>query len=274
MAQEKDCASLCPQNICLSTCHVSPALVCFLSYLSNDFTDTHNTLEHDEHLGPDAATISDRVAVSLRQSLLQDASPKIIGTNVIDSEAISPEDFEPRRIEFNRNLGTVPPQVHEGFLRSSLTGDMEEFRKVGADVSYFQSQMHSEYDSAESIADSDLEDGELRKMLASPLYLQNREDHESSRIPIATAKLCALLQKRGASAKRAQADLRKGLLSSSSQGPSCTGETCCMVFIGKQRTAKPTQEFCFQKRVPVKSGKISPLKAIKIICSVRQDLNF
>ena len=26
-----------------STCHVSPALVCFLSYLSIDFTDTHNT---------------------------------------------------------------------------------------------------------------------------------------------------------------------------------------------------------------------------------------
>ena len=50
---------------------------------------------------------------------------------------------------------------------------MEEFRKVGADVSYFQSQMHSEYDSAGSMEDSDPEDGELRKMLASPLYLQN-----------------------------------------------------------------------------------------------------
>ena len=69
---------------------------------------------------------------------------------------------------------------------------MEEFRNVGADVSGFQSQMHSEYDSAESIADSDLEDGELRKMLASPLYLQNREHYESSRMPIATGKLVAL----------------------------------------------------------------------------------
>ena len=103
----------------------------------------------------------------------------------------SPEEFE-----FDRNLGTDPYQIQEGFVSSSLTGDMEEFRKVGADVSYFQSQMHSEYDSAESIADSDLEDGELRKMLASPLYLQNREDYESSRMPIATAKLGALLQKR------------------------------------------------------------------------------
>ena len=52
--------------------------------------------------------------------------------------------------------------------------------------------MHSEYDSAESIADSDFEDGELRKMLASPLCFQNREDSESSRMPIAPGKLAAL----------------------------------------------------------------------------------
>ena len=40
---------------------------------------------------------------------------------------------------------------------------MDEFRKVGVEMSYIQSQMHSDYDSAESAADSDLEDGELRK---------------------------------------------------------------------------------------------------------------
>ena len=65
--------------------------------------------------------------------------------------------------------------------------------------------MLSEYDSAESIADSDLEDGELRKMLSSPLNLQCREDYESSRMPIAPGKPAALLQERGASAKRTQA---------------------------------------------------------------------
>ena len=54
-------------------------------------------------------------------------------------------------------------------MRSSLTGDVGEFRKVGAEMSYIQSQIHSDFDSAESIADSDLEDGEVRKMLASPL---------------------------------------------------------------------------------------------------------
>ena len=50
-------------------------------------------------------------------------------------------------------------------------------------------------------------------MLASPLYIQNREDCESSRMPIARGKLAALLQERGASAKRAQAGSRKSLMS-------------------------------------------------------------
>ena len=66
-------------------------------------------------------------------------------------------------------------------MRNSVTEDMDEFGKVGAEMSYLQSQMHSDYDSAESIADSDLEDGELRNMLASPLYMQSREYCESSR---------------------------------------------------------------------------------------------
>ena len=59
-------------------------------------------------------------------------------------------------------------------------------------MSYFQSQMHSDYDQAESSADSAVEDGELRKVQASPLYLQNREDYESSRMSTATAKPAAL----------------------------------------------------------------------------------
>ena len=40
-----------------------------------------------------------------------------------------------------------------------------------SEKSYLQSHMHFD-DSAESIADSDLEDGELQKMLTSPLYAQ------------------------------------------------------------------------------------------------------
>ena len=108
--------------------------------------------------------------------------------------------------------------------------------------------MHSEYGSAESIADLDLEDGELCKMLASPLYLQNREDHESFRMPIATVKPAAMLQERGASAKRGQADFKEGLYVKFVSGTECTGETCCIVFVWQQRTGKSIQEFCFQKR--------------------------
>ena len=59
---------------------------------------------------------------------------------------------------------------------------MDEFGKVGAETSYLTSEMHSDYDSEESTADSDLEDDELRKMLASPLKRQNREDCKTSRI--------------------------------------------------------------------------------------------
>ena len=72
------------------------------------------------------------------------------------------------------------------------TEDVDEFGKVGAEMSHFQSQMHSDYDSAEIIADSNLEDGELPKMLASPLYTQNREDCEFSRTPVAPGKPAAL----------------------------------------------------------------------------------
>ena len=54
---------------------------------------------------------------------------------------------------------------------------------------YVQSRIHSDYDSAESIADSDLEDGDFRNMLASPLYAYGRgENYGSSQRPIASGK--------------------------------------------------------------------------------------
>ena len=73
-------------------------------------------------------------------------------------------------------------------MRNSITEVVDEFGKVGAETSYLQSQMHSDYDSAEIIADSDLGDGELRKMLDSPLKMQCREDCGSSRMPLAPGK--------------------------------------------------------------------------------------
>ena len=100
--------------------------------------------------------------------------------------------------------------------------------------------MHSEYDSAESIEDTDLEDGELRKMLASPLCMQNREDCESSRMPIGQGKPTALLQERGASAKRTQANLRKSLMPSSSQEPSVPVKPAALFSFGSE---EPDNQF-------------------------------
>ena len=85
----------------------------------------------------------------------------------IDAEAIELEDLDPRRIDLQKNLGTDPYQIQARFMRNSITEDMDEFGKFGAKTSYLQSQTHSDYDSAESIGDSDLADGELRKDLAS-----------------------------------------------------------------------------------------------------------
>ena len=141
--------------------------------------------------------------------------PKSVEIKAIETEAIEPEDFEPRRIELGRNLGTDPYQIQERFMSNDhpypITEGVDEFGKVGAETSCLQSQMHSDYDSAESIAGSDSEDGELRKMLPSPLYRQDREDCESSRKSTALEKPAALLEERGASAKRTQADLGKFL---------------------------------------------------------------
>ena len=54
--------------------------------------------------------------------------------------------------------------------RAPTTEDVEEFSKL-SETSYFQSHMHFD-DSVESLVNSDLEDGELEKMLTSPPYAQ------------------------------------------------------------------------------------------------------
>ena len=72
-----------------------------------------------------------------------------------------------------REAGCVPSERdrHPGGVLGSREPEdhKRNVEKFGAGMSYIQSQMHSDRDSAESIADSDPEDGELRKILASPL---------------------------------------------------------------------------------------------------------
>ena len=201
-------AHLCVITQLSSTCHVSFSLphltlstsTSSLSPTSPIFPTVSPTrtrlLVHDEYLPCDVP----------RQSVGSTQIPSLTGyePKLIETEAVKPEDLKPRKIDLDRNLGTDPYQIPERLMRSNfqnlITEDMDEFGKVGAEMSYVQSQMHSDFDSAESIADSDLEDGELRKMLASPLYVRSREDCESSRIPTASVKLAAMIQGRGASA--------------------------------------------------------------------------
>ena len=119
---------------------------------------------------------------------------------------------------------------------------------------YLQSQMHSDDDSAESIVDSDLEDGELRKMLDSPLYRQDREDCRSSRIPTAPGKPAAMIQERGASAMRTQAG--------SSQEPRATVKPAAMFSSGRKQT-----KVLFSKSADPSNLGRSLLEGNKIICS-------
>ena len=71
-------------------------------------------------------------------------------------------------------------------------------------------------DSVESIADSDLEDGELQKMLASPLYV-----HKASGKPDA---MVVQEREREVSAQHTQADRKESLRSHSSEGQKASGK--------------------------------------------------
>ena len=166
----------------------------------------------------------------------------------IDTEAIEPEDLEPRRIELDRNLGTDPYQLQERLVRNSITEDMDKFGKSWcSDVlppvtDAFRSRLSGEHCRPE--------DGELRKMRASPLFVQSREDCESSRMPIAPERPAALLQGRGASAKRTRADVRKGLMSSSSQEPSAPGKPAAMFSLGSEEPGNQFRSSVFKHADP------------------------
>ena len=98
---------------------------------------------------------------------------------------------------------------------------MEEFGEAGtaglpdlkiSETSHFQSKMHVD-DSVESIADSDLEDGELRKMLTSPLYVQKASEKPDAMV----------VQEREVSAQYTRAERKECLTSHSSEGQKPSG---------------------------------------------------
>ena len=115
----------------------------------------------------------------------------------------------------------VQEKVGEENLRALITEEVEECREIGAvglsdskisETSYFQSQVHLD-DSVESIAEPDLEDGELQKMLTSPLYAQKALERPDAMV----------MQERVVSAQNTQADRKESLRSHSSEGQEALG---------------------------------------------------
>ena len=65
---------------------------------------------------------------------------------------IQSDDMEPRRIELDRKLGTDLHQTMERILahhyQNPFKEETDEIEKVGVEMPYIQSQMHSDYDLA------------------------------------------------------------------------------------------------------------------------------
>ena len=192
--------------------------------------------------------------------------PRKDGTS---TEYPSSTGYEPKRIDLNRIL--VKPQ-------NQINDDLDDIEEIGVKkLSYSQSV----YDSAESIAtppDSGLEDEQLRKTLASPLYIREREENEgqarahhsereslmvqSSRNPQVSGKPDAeCVQKREANALRTQAkhSKRESLMASSSRELevsgkpdamfSCHSESSQNTFSVRDRSNEPGNRFQSSVRI-------------------------
>ena len=74
-------------------------------------------------------------------------------------------------------------------------------------------------------------------------------------MPIATVKPVALSQERGASAKSAQADLRKGLMSGSSQKSSAPEKPAALFSFGNEELGDQFKSFVFRNADPSNVGR-------------------
>ena len=93
---------------------------------------------------------------------------------------IEPEDLEPRRIELDWNLATDPYQIQERFMRNNYQKilSLQMWMNVVKWVPRRPTSSHRSIPILTQRKALHLEDGGLRKMLASPLYRQDREDCE------------------------------------------------------------------------------------------------
>ena len=119
-------------------------------------------------------------------------------------------------------LYDVHEKVGEEDHRAPIIKEVEEFgeiRTAGLPDSKLSEDVlhpiaHDFGDSAESIADSDLEDGELPKMQTSPLYVQTASGKPDAMV----------MQEREVSVQCTQADRKESLRSHSSEGQKTSGK--------------------------------------------------
>ena len=109
----------------------------------------------------------------------------------------------------------------------------------------------------ESIADSDPEDGKLREMLASLLYMQSRGNCKSSGMPTAPGKPAALSQERVVRAERTQADLRKDLCQVRLRNRE-HGKFAAMFSLGGEEPGNQFKSSLFKHADPLKLGRSLP----------------
>ena len=138
--------------------------------------------------------------------------------------------------------------MHTELLSPKIWINLEKLGRLAvqdsklSETSCFQSQMQFD-DSSESIADSDLEDGELQKMLTSPLKTPEN---------FGETRCIARARERGKctidSGRKRKFDV--SLIWKSE----IFGDTRCIVFIW---AGNPDQELCSQKRQPVAIERIS-----------------
>ena len=134
-------------------------------------------------------------------------------------------------------------KVGEEDHRAPITEEVVELGEIGTadlldaemtETSYFQSQMHFD-DSVESSADSDLEDGELQKMLTSPLHVQKTLGRPDVMV----------MQEREVSAQNTRVDRKDRLRFHSSEGQKASGKSDAL-FSSEQGNL--IRSSCVQKR--------------------------
>ena len=153
---------------------------------SFSYRTTHTHREHSVHPAHLQAPSVDKLRhqESLwREDLQSGGNPR----------TTTPTGYEPKELETVSRIEAysgephqhfdVQEKVGEEYHRAPITIEVEEFSEIGmaalpdskvSETSHFQSQMHFD-DSSESTADSDLEEGELQKVLTSPLYAQKAQ---------------------------------------------------------------------------------------------------